>query len=94
MNIVVDPEILDDLGRFVVDVNANVADRVQSLVTRVESVAATWEGASATSYHEVFERWMQGLATMRTGLESMRVAASLAAANHRSATEANVRMWR
>lgn len=94
MIIVVDPEVLDGLVSFVADLDSSVSERVGALSTQVAAVAATWEGTSATAYHDLYERWVQGMTTMRAGLESMRAAAIVAAANHRSATDSNVRMWR
>ena len=94
MIIVVDPEVLDELVNLVAQVDTSVSERVQSLSTRVASVATTWEGQSAVTYQNLYDRWLQGMTTMRAGLESMRAAAVVAATNHRSATDANVRMWR
>ena len=83
-------ETVEHLDRL----DAHLETMAAVAVRRVDELHLTWTGEAAAAHRVAHQRWLHGVAEMRSGLQQMRSIAATAHGNYSAAVAANVTMWR
>ncbi|MFF7638489.1 WXG100 family type VII secretion target [Kitasatospora sp. NPDC008050] len=71
----------------ITEVNSQIQGELSKLNSLVESIAGGWQGAAATAYHQLQERWNDDASALNKVLDEIRQAIDATTAKYSSTEE-------
>ncbi len=84
-----DAPTMEVAARHVFEVNDSIQAQLAALLQRLDPLMGSWQGAAATSFHALKDRWHQNATTLNQALRGIGEGLVQAERTYRSSEDAN-----